>query len=128
MYIRSVASSPFTFSPQPPHDLPRCQHLSEREPEAPQPRLMLRLIRAPTRILDEPSLKAPVERAPRRRIDAAIRHDATQHHPLDPTPFQPRAEIRADERIVGVLGHDIVILCYVRDLRQQPPVLAARGD
>ena len=78
-------SQPLHPSFQPLHNLLRRQHLPEREPKPPQPRLMLFLIRTPARILHEPSLIAPIKRTSRRCIAAAIRHDATDHHPLHTT-------------------------------------------
>lgn len=88
---------------------------------------MLFHIRTPTRILHKPSLIAPVKRAPRRRIAAAIRHDPTNHHPLHRTPLQKTTQLRPDESIIGILRHDAVISRNLPNLRYQLPVPAARG-
>ena len=113
---------------QPLHHLLRRQHLAKREPKAPQPRLMLCPIRTPTRIPYKPSLISPIKRAPSRRIAAAIRHDATNNHPLNLSPFQHIAQIRIDERIIGILRYDAVVLCDFLNLGYEFPVLAACLD
>ncbi|CAF9933501.1 MAG: hypothetical protein ALECFALPRED_005616 [Alectoria fallacina] len=89
---------------------------------------MLFLIRTPTRILNEPSLKAPIERAAGRGIAAAIRHDAADDDPLDRLPFQYIAQIRIDKGIIGILADDMIGFGYTLNLRKQFPVLTSRGD
>lgn len=88
---------------------------------------MLVSVRTPTRIPHEPSLIAPIESAPGSRIAAAIRHDATDHNPLDRRPFQHIAQIRIEKSVIRILRHDTVILCYFLNLRDELPVLAARS-
>ena len=89
---------------------------------------MLPLIRRPTRILHKPRLKAPVESRPRRRITAAIGHDATNYHLLHALPLQNPLEIRVDKRVVGILGHDFRVPGQGFDLGEEFPGRCVGGE
>lgn len=68
---------------------------------------MLPLIRRRTRIPHQTSLPPPIKSRSRRRITAAIRHDATHHDLLHVLPPQYPLQPGIDKRIVGILRHDL---------------------
>ena len=113
---------------QPPYNLRRSQHFAKREPKPPQPRLMLFLIGTPTRILHKPSLIAPIERAPGRGIAAAVRHNATNNHPLHRAPFQHILQIRINKSIIRILRHDPMLSRPLLNLRYKLPVPTPRRN
>lgn len=91
-------------------DLPEC------EPKAPQPSLVLLLVRTTTSILDQPSLESPIEGAPSGGVTAAVRHDSTHDDPLNLFLLQHSPKIRVDERVVGILADDRVALDHILNL------------
>jgi len=122
----------------PPHNLLSLQHLTKRKTKRLQPGLMLLLIRRSTSIRNKPSLKATIKRTPTCRITAAIRHHATNNHPLNALGTQHLlqqarsiiATLKPEESIVRVLGHDRQLVGRNEHLnvRKQLPLLGASGD
>lgn len=105
-----------------PNDLPK------GKPKAPQSGLVLLLVRAPTRILDQPCLIAPIERTSSRCVAATIRHHPTHNYPLYLFLTQQILKLGIDERVVGILANHRMVFNGLSDLRLEFPVLGADSD
>ena len=98
-------------------NLPGPDDFAKRERKAPQPSLMLLLVRTTTSILDKPSLETAIERAPSSGITAAVRHNSTHDDPLNLFLLQHSAEVCVDEGVVGIFADDRVAFDHILDLR-----------